>query len=167
MLPTPANYLSLATSLLQKGSLWLVAREDASVMMEMLQCEIEYNLNLINTLSEDANQWSPACVAIGSHIKTDYISSAFAPGKASSRLRELLHDVQVTPDGDEEQEKSVAKSATVGEALQIVLVRMYSIQALAKIEKRPDGMREIRFATRLRNLGRDLENIRIALKHHK
>jgi hypothetical protein len=136
---------SVMGGLYERYRQWVDAREDAEALEKLLCLELRRNLALLDALRlDDAPQDSSAFLEAAKLLETEVIEQIFLPGKGSARLRERLDEREAEGEQDDDGD-----SVPVTNYLMRLYVRIIAIQKIAALPQDAQGLRKIRYATRL------------------
>ncbi len=148
----PTDFVTSASSLFDRFRGYLSLRSDAEALVRLVAIECRRNLALLSALRLDSleEQNDPDFLAVADLLETEALESLFAIGPKESKARELLAQRanEIPPNGAEE--------ALPAELLLRIYVRMTAMQKLRRLSRAGQGLREIRWRTRLANVERDL-----------
>lgn len=137
---------------------WLEKGDDArtaEALYNLLGLELRYNINLIDTLADDADQWAPAVLAVAVRLQTDLLTALFLPGGSHDALRKKVDKLKL-PAADEDPRK-------LDGVLKSLWARIRTVQTLAKLGQPPKGMKNVLLLTRLRNLRDSMVQVAVVL----
>ncbi|HEV8246823.1 MAG TPA: hypothetical protein VGP93_13690 [Polyangiaceae bacterium] len=139
---------SVVGGLYERFRQWQDARDDAEALEKLVCLELRRNLALLDALRlEDAPQDSAAFLEAAKLLESEVLEQVFLPGKGSSRLRERLDRRAADSDPDDDGD-----SVPVTNYLMRLYVRIVAIQKIAALSQEAQGLRKIRYGTRLCNI---------------
>ena len=150
---TANDLLSTATGLFDRWRQYLSLRSDAEALVRLVAIECRRNLALLNALrlSELAEQSDPDFLTVAELLETEALEALFAIGPKEAKAREILAQRIDTTLVDDEPDEDLPS-----ELLLRIYVRITAMQKLLRLSRLGNGLRDIRWRTRLRNAARDL-----------
>lgn len=146
--------LSGALSLFERWGQYLNLKADAQALIRLNAVECRRNLALLNALrlKDTSSQMDPDFLQVVRLLETAALESLFAIGPRESKAHALLSK-RVEAGSDDAQNDD---ADLPNELLLRIYVRITAMQKLAGLVRTGEGLRDIRWRTRLLNLGSDL-----------
>ncbi len=150
LIETAKAVASVVGSLYERYRQWQGARDDAEALEKLLCLELRRNLALLDALRlDDAPQDSAAFLEAAKLLETEVIEQVFLPGKGSLSLRERLDEQERERDTEQDDD---GDSVPMTNHLMRLYVRIVAIQKVAALPQDAQGLRKIRYGTRLCNI---------------
>jgi len=152
--------LTGALSLLDRWAQYLNLKADAQALIRLNAIECRRNLALLNALrlEDTSTQTDPDFLQIAKLLETEALESLYAIGPKENKARVLLSQRVDPKNGDSQDDADLP-----GELLLRIYVRITAMQKLVGLVRAGDGLRDIRWRTRLKNLESDLRQAVTAL----
>ncbi len=148
VIETAKAVASVVGGLYERYLQWQGARDDAEALEKLLCLELRRNLALLDALRlDDAPQDSAAFLETAKLLETEVLEQVFLPGKGSLRLRQRLDERELENEQDDDGD-----SVPMTNFLMRLYVRIIAIQKVAALPQDAQGLRKIRYGTRLCNI---------------